>query len=248
MTPTPSRSVNKPLIAALFLLFLAPVVGSRLWFSKPPEAAGGTFVAHVATNLAHYSFKPVPIDENAMETLATTNIVNGDFRKGTTRITAFAADWMSKQAQQMSVVQHTPDVCWIQTGFKAVDMGQPGMVRLQFGTNQIGFECRVMVPPGGRPELTLWCTLLNGRPIEEGFRFSNADLMKETGGQTKLSSRIRGFNMLLGALRTRTRADGTKQFLRLSTSVERSWKDSLAELQDFATEWVRFEPASAPRG
>lgn len=228
-------------LIALFALFLTGPALAWAWYhvgTPPPEV---TYSVHPREHLPGYTFVPEPVTARAIDMLATTNFINGHFTRDTTRITVFAAFWSAETAKQMSVVSHTPDVCWVGTGFTALDLGQPKMVTLPVEPTPITFECRLFSPPqGGSPELTLWCTLLGGRFLEEGFRFDgDIGIDRDMGAGFYGSSRKRAVNFFLRAITERTPSNAKKQFIRFSTSLDgEDWPEVLDQLKAFAVDWL----------
>ena len=96
------------------------------------------------TNIPGYSFIPEPVSDAVMNTLGTTNILSGtfyrsvpyqlptpDFHLPPERVTIFLASWSAGDNKGLTAIQHTPDICWGGSGWKALNLGQP----LQIGVN-----------------------------------------------------------------------------------------------------------------
>lgn len=227
----------------LALLYLAGPGLAWAWYhlgSRPPS------VRHVLRPrpvVAGYTFDAQPVGAAAIETLATTNLINGSFRRGDEAFTVFAADWRAETAREMSVVQHTPDICWVGAGFRVLELGQPRSVTLELSGKPVPFECRVFQAPGAEvPEMTVWSTLVGGRFLEEGFRFSANTSTNNLGGEGALDrARVRGANMFLRALRLREPSNGSKQFVRFSLPVRDDWRAALKAIETFAPLWLELE-------
>ena len=190
---------------AFAALFLACVVGVWVWFH--PELAGDAasksrafsyLQISVETNLPGFDYVAQPLEQSELETLSTTNIVNGLFQAQGSRAVpgvlrdsgfrVFFATWQANSGQGLAVVQHTPDICWIGAGWKPVDLGQPKQITLSFPLGlpaskavnapestaiQLPFECRVFQSPGGKTrELVIWCTLVGGQVLSESGVFN----------------------------------------------------------------------------
>ena len=223
-------------------MFLTSSVGAWAWFHINPRMPARYLRLEIQTNLVEFSFVAEPVSEDAMAILSTTNLFNGSFlRDHHDRFTVFAGEWMGKDAREMSVVQHTPDICWIGAGAKPVDLGQPQTTEIDFDGVKVVFECRVFkLAPNEPAELTIWCALASGQVMTEGGRFSG-DINDEYE-RKKLSyhfNRIRAMNMFLQAVKERIPADGSKQFVRLSTSVEGDWRITLAKVKEFGRRWLQ---------
>ena len=140
----------------------------------------------------------------------------------------------------MSVIQHTPDICWVGGGAKPADLGQPETVEVEIAGKTILFECRIFrMSPGLPLEMTIWCALASGQVVTEGGRFSG-EYADEWDRKRKdiYFSRIRAMNMFAQAVSQRLRSTGSKQFVRLSTSVEGDWRMTLLKLKEFAPKWL----------
>lgn len=227
-----------PIIA----LFLLGPAGAWAWFhlgTRPPEVA---YEFAVRPAVPGFTFTAVPVGEKEMDVLATTNLVNGEFSDGTRRFTVFAADWKAETAKQMAVVQHTPDVCWVGAGFRPVTGRAPTATPFTLDGVEIPFQLRVFEMPGAsRQELTVWCTLVGGQILEEGFRFSGpVDSGDRSDDEAlRLAKRVLQANQFFRNVQARTASDGSKQFVRISTQVDHGPVDeSLDALRRFAAEWV----------
>jgi hypothetical protein len=226
-------------------LFSVALVGAWGWFYvgvTPPEKS---YVLHAKESLPGYQFKPMPVGEQAIETLATTNLLNGTFEGGTAgdRFMVFSASWAAKGAKQMGVLGHTPEICWVGAGFKLISMGEPAFLEVDLAGERVPLECRIFQAPDRRSlEMVAWCSVVSGQFLEEGFRFQ-----AERGqqGESRLNqadnARIRGANSFVRALAARQPGDGTKQFVRFSTPVSGDWKESYQRLQKFSQEWLELE-------
>ena len=251
-----------PLI--LLGLFAAAIVSAWAWFNAapPPDAAGIRLEAR--TNIAGHTFIPEPLGRGALELLSTPDVVNGFFAASNSAksdgkepqpVRVFAAEWTAAHAQGMTVVQHTPDICWVGAGWKPIDIGQPKQVEIEVPvvqppgssasapkTVKLPFECRVFLSPDGHSrELVLWCTLVSGRVLPEQSRFDpgkeQSDDLTERERQLAAGRRLTA-GYFAEALKHRLRARGTKQFARLSAPVDGAWTEPLSELQTFASEWL----------
>ena len=224
-------------------LFAAAIAAAWAWFHvgvTPPEKS---YVFHTRSEIPGYKFTAVPVGEEAQAILATTNLVNGQFEgPGKDRYTVFAADWAAK-GKQMSVLGHTPEVCWVGAGFQLMTLGEPPFMEIQLGGERISLECRVFRTPDGRSlEMVVWGSLLSGQPLEEGFRFQ-PDRTQGAGSTANMNmnARTRSLNSFLRTLVSRQPGDGTKQFVRFSTPVSGDWKEALQRLERFAGQWLDLE-------
>ena len=225
-------------------LFAAAIAAAWAWFHvgvTPPEKS---YVFRTRAEVPGYKFTAVPVGEQAQEILATTNLVNGQFEgPGKDRYTVFAADWAAKGSKQMGVLGHTPEICWVGSGFQLTSLGEPPFMEVLLGGEKIALECRVFRTPDGRSlEMVAWGSLVSGQPLEEGFRFQPDREKKSTGSLDQAAnSRTRGMNTLVKALASRQPGDGTKQFVRFSTPVTSNWKESFQRMERFAVQWLDLE-------
>lgn len=237
------RPTARQLIMLAFL-FLISSVGAWAWFHVNPRVHPSSLHFELQTNITGFAFTPETVSAEAIEILSTTNLFNGNYtRERRDRFTVFAGEWIGKDAREMSVVQHTPDICWIGAGAKPVNMGQPETVDIDLNGVKTTFECRVFkLADNAPPELTLWCALVSGQIITEGGRFTgNTDDEWKRKSLLMRFNRIRAMNMFLFAIRNRIASDGLKQFVRLSTSVDRDWKSTLERLQSFTKKWLEVK-------
>jgi len=178
--------------------------------------------------------------------LATTNLVNGSFAgPGGRRVTVFAAEWTARDGQSMSVVQHTPDVCWVSGGWLPVRLGQPEQVEIEIAGRRLPFECRVFGGPGGfRKELVVWCTLVGGQVLAEPDRWvTETDATVDRGERFVIAGRRMATGQFLDNVRNRRKASGEKRFVRLSAPVDGEWPEALEELRRFAPGWIAVSDA-----
>lgn len=232
-------------------LFFGLIVAARAWFWSAPSTPTEFLRFTVNREPANWKFVPEPVGEVAQGILATTNLFNGTFvgPEGQ-RITAFAAHWLAESSEAMSVVQHTPDICWVGAGWKPSLAGQPERVQLAVGERAIPFECRVFTPPGGHgQELVLWSTLVGGSLIEETDRWS-IEQSTEVDSRTRWdwAGRRVGANQFVKNVLQRRRGVGEKQFVRFSTSMTDGWQAALERMKTFAPLWLELSVEGSSLG
>lgn len=246
-TSTPRRSSAQVLILTLF--FFCSSAGGWAWFHVNPRDFPVYYHFNPRTNLVDYEFIAEPVSEEAMEILATTNLLNGNFiRRNENRYTIFVGEWNATDVKGLSVVGHTPDVCWVSAGAKPVELGQPEIVELDFDGVKIPFECRVFrMRDDLPPEMVMWCALASGQVYYEGGRFTGNSANKlETLNNIAKANRTRSINSFISSVSQRIAADGTKQFLRFSAPVGSDWRINLVQLKEFARRWLRLEIKRSP--
>ena len=253
------------LTTGVFALFILAVVGAWGWFHWFPRNFTTRMRLSVRPSVTGYSFTNDLVTPDVLDMLAvsTNDLVSGVFQpsggrtargngRNNGRYSVFYAGWSARSAKEMSVVMHTPDVCWVGAGAVPVALGQPGWVELNLGGASAPFECRVFELRPNQRELTLWCTLVNGQVYGEAYRFAPASPRVSGGAsvadaaQAKVAAGRRvGGNQFLHAVRERVPGTGEKQFVRLSTTVEGAdWAGALERLRGFGAAWLTLELVS----
>ncbi len=236
-------------LVVINLLFLIAAGGAWAWYHvRPPlPPIRYSFTARMA--VPGWQFKSDPISETAAQILATTNLLNGSFTgPGGARVTAFMGTWSAEKSREMSVVSHTPDICWVGAGWTPVPKAHPDRMDLEWAGMRIPFECRTFRAPGGtHEEITLWCTLANGLVTGETGRFLVPD---DPGAgrierQAPQSRRLAG-SQFLDAIRNRSAGTGDKQFVRFSTRLQGDWKAALSSLKSFGQDWLELTATTSP--
>ena len=233
-------------------LALSSVSVSWAWMHLGPEPDGNGLWLKVAQSVQGYRFESEPLTDIALSMLNTAHYLNGDFRaEKKNTITIFAADWTSSGGD-LTVVQHTPDICWVQGGWTYGEMVGLRQVMMSIPRSdgeemrEIPFECRVFVSPDGqRRELTVWCTLIGGAPMVETP--SNMDMPglpaffqhgKIRGPINRTRLAVQKF---VSSVKKKIPSNGSKQFIRFSTTLTGEYAESLERLEAFAAKWITFE-------
>ena len=231
--------------AILTVLFLGAVGGAWAWYHVKPKRFPVNYAFQAADTIAGYKFKAEPVGDEAVQTLATTNLFNGVFRSVSgERFTVFMGTWDAARSKELAVVGHTPDICWVGAGAVPVSVGQPDQMELDFSGTKIPFEVRAFQMPGTTKhlELTVWCTLISGQVFAESDRFELKDSSVGTADARKtLAGRKLARLQLVRAIRERVPGDGSKQFVRFSTSLEGDSKPALERIEEFAQRWLRLK-------
>ena len=231
------------------LLTVAAISGAFGWMHLGAINPTQGIRLETAESVVGYEFSHESLSEFALGMLLTTNYVNGVFRReGESPVTVFAADWES-DGSGLTVVQHTPDICWVQGGWTYGESGLPSSVEMEvsFGTRSnsvsIPFECRLFVSPDRvRKELTLWTTILGGVPVAESPSIAaDNDLPsffqhgKIRGPITRTKMAARRFT---DAVARKAFATGDKQFVRFSITASHDQNHDLDQLRNFASRWL----------
>lgn len=225
------------------VLFFATVLAVRAWFASGSEKEVERLHFRVRDELPGWKFEPEKVADRAQEILATTNLFNGNYYSTNgQRITTFVAEWRAESSEAMSVVQHTPDICWVGAGMKPANLGQPERVEIELGGRSIPFECRVFGPPqGSNQELVLWCTLVGGAILPETGRWAVEDGMRLQGRSAAFwAGRRVATGQFFDNVTKRRRGVGEKQFVRFSALVDGGWQSTLERLESFAPAWIEL--------
>ena len=242
MSSVIKKGPNLTAVILVAVIFVAAVAGPWAWFNVRTPIPEKWLVFHPQHELSGLVFKNEPVEAEARETLATTNLLNGIYYNSDHRFYAFAADWLAKDARQMSVVQHTPDICWVGAGFELVDLGQPTTIPVNFGGQTVPFECRIFkVPKSEHYEMVFWCTLVSGQILEEGNRFVSRPEAGTAEERHNANGRLRAAAQFVRTVTGRLRGDGSKQFVRFSAPVVKDWKATAETLKQFAQKWLELE-------
>ena len=224
--------------------FLAAVGAAWAWYFVSPKQFPVSYSFRPTNHISGHYFKPETIGEEAVQTLATTNLFNGSFiGPSAERFTAFIGTQDGGDAKQMGVVGHTPDVCWVGAGWTPVSVGHPDKLELEFHGVKIPFEVRTFRPPvGGQLELTVWCTLLSGQVYSESDRFElAADASENRQARQAQAGRHLMRSNMLRVIRDRIPGNGSKQFVRFSTNLNGDWQSALERLRQFGERWLELQ-------
>lgn len=251
-SPSPA-SLRSALPRALLLsgLFLLAVGGAWSWYNVNPKRFDTAYQFSVRNHIPGMTYRTNAVDATVVETLATTNLVDGVFEvNGVPRYAVFMGTWDASNSKQMGVVAHTPDICWVGVGWIPVSLGQPNSTELDFHGVKLPFELRVFqAGDSSRREMAMWCTLISGQVFEESSRFAASRPVTNTvpaegydaGKNQGAASRAHSAGQFIRILQNRIAGDGSKQFVRFSTPVDRDWKRSLEELRGFAAQWLELQ-------
>jgi exosortase len=238
--PTPASASSRfPIVATA--LFTAALIGAWAWFNVAVPPAPARYTFYLQKSIEGYRFEPEEVPQAAVEILGTTNLINGRFVGEHEEIRIFAATW-GKEAD-MSVVQHTPDICWVAAGWRPVKLGQPESVRIVSREKQVHFECRVFRSPDrNSKQVAIWCTLLGGSVLPEGTRWAiEDDSTLDSRNLAAASGRRMAVHHLMRALKERVPGTRNKQFLRLSTTLDADdWRSGLHGLQGFLSRFAEL--------
>ena len=99
----------------------------RVWFS------GGT-------NVANWTFQPIPVEKTAEVALAADKLLSGQFTNAAGQVVQiFSAKRYSENQNEIGLFMHTPDRCWTESGWK-IEAVLPDHVELQLHGLPVVFE------------------------------------------------------------------------------------------------------------
>jgi hypothetical protein len=250
-------------LLVLFASFLGAILFPRLWLQPTAVHAFSVVRLRTQTNIPNYRFVPEPVDESVIDGLGTANILSGNFISITNqsqRFTIFFATWPEDTPATFKGLGHTPDVCWIGAGWlPAASEGlQVFDVEIPFTQNpqspsaakpseaeshsrppwSLTFHTQTFERPGtGAQEQAAWCTLVAGKPLAGSVPLNS---LSRTALGSFYHSRINHLLQLTDAVAIRS-IRGGKQFVRFSFPVESASDFTRAELQSFASQWLRAD-------
>jgi hypothetical protein len=239
---------KSPVPIAPFLIgaaFLGANGAAWGWYNLSPKQFPVSYRFMPRHEVQGWRFLPEPISAQAQEILATTNLFSGTYSNARgDRVTVFLGTWDANNPKQMSVVGHTPDVCWVGAGWEPVAGGHPDKLHVAFGTISIPFEARTFLTPDKHSrELTAWCTLVSGQLFEEEKRFELPDNAKKASPMERQGPAARHTlkSKLTKVISQRIPGNGSKQFVRFSTSSKGSPSASFDLMADFGTRWLELQ-------
>jgi hypothetical protein len=165
-SPAKPSSVNSEAYRSLpaVLLFGLAVMGTALWAWIPWPPPQDPVFLKARQEIPGYRFQPIPLGQQVAETLATPDLLNGQFWDArSNRVSVFHASWQPGQGTGAVVFGHTPELCWVGAGFSTLHLGEPSQVSWGFSGGSIPFQCRILQHPVlAAPEITLWAACLDG--------------------------------------------------------------------------------------
>ncbi len=250
-------------VLVVFFAFAGVVAGAWAWFHVAPRQYEASYSLRARAGVPSFTYTNVVLTDAVLEALSISSnlVVNGTFTRTarkSERITVFLATWLAKSAREMSVVQHTPDICWVAAGAVPMSLGQPAQLEVRVGETSFPFECRLFRLGERDLELSIWCTLVNGQPQPElavGAGSAPRELTNTPTGFEDKSRRADGAarrqagSQFLNAIRNRIPGSGQKQFVRLSAPVHgENWATALQSVSEFAGKWLEVEVRRSTHG
>lgn len=232
-------------------LFCVGVAGAWLWvwLGRTPQAEILQFNGR--TQWSGYRFTAHTNDPAAIIKLATTNVLDGEFI-GTSNFIGrvYLASWSAEEGRNISLVEHTPDICWPSVGWTPRDLGQPQQVVIPLGSTNLPFECRVFQAAGGHQEMVVWCSLLGGSvmPELELLKMNAKDSGEQSHASRSVSVRRRlKITQFLETITHRLPTQGSRQLARYSVPITSTWQDSLQQITNTCQQWLELK-VTKPKG
>jgi hypothetical protein len=183
------------------------------------------------------------LDTQTKKILEASELFNGHFLDArSNRVSVFAADWQPGQGD-LDSLGHTPEKCWVGTGFQIVPFGGPSELSILVGRRQIPFQCRVLKHSNlAAPEITLWVACIDGQcdgiPYQPPIQQIEDSYAVRAQYLTLLPSYKNRWAFFCERLLLRSNPAAHKQFIRLSTPMTTEWQSALVELAAFANRWL----------
>jgi hypothetical protein len=219
------------------LVVLAALIGvvwgfPRFWYTKTDTAAVTQWL-QVRTNIAHWKFRDIAVDKSAERLLVADRLHNGEFipvstnRRPGLPVRVFAAWRLKEDPREIGLFVHTPDRCWVQSGW-SIESTAPEIVQTPVHGRDLAFERRIFQFHGQR-ELVYFTGLVGGQtlPYRLDHNLSVSRRVVAAGAQDK--DRVQKANRwndsllwqrVMESFASRRPLLGPKQFLRISTPLD----------------------------
>ena len=224
-------------------LFGLAIIIPGTWFQShdwPPE---NRFFLNARREMPDYRFIPVSLGSLVENSLGTTEILNGHYMDARSqRVSVFFGNWPPGQGDFDSV-GHTPEKCWVGTGFQIVPYDGPSQLFIRIGGRQIQFQCRVLKHVDlVAPEITMWAACIDGLwdaiPYEPPLdQIENADAVLNRSHKILVSYKS-CWKLFCDRILFRSNPAARKQFIRFSVPLTTEWQSHLGELAAFASRWL----------
>src|SRR5262252_4303124 len=117
-----------------------PGTGEMCWLGEKMDVPG-------------WKYRAIPVDESAEKVLVADHIFNAEFvGDRATSIRAFSAKRYDEKANEIGLFIHTPDRCWVETGWRADPAENPTFKEVNLHGTSVLAERRVF-DYGGQREL-----------------------------------------------------------------------------------------------
>jgi len=207
--------------------------GAVRWFAERGEVTG-------------WKFENSPVSGTAEKVLVADRTVNGEFtREGSPPVRVFSAKRYAEKSNEIGLFVHTPDRCWVESGWK-IEPSAPELETVPVRGLPVPVERRVFSIKGHR-ELVFFFGLVGGEPLPYRLDHNLSASQRAGGKEARPGALTRAtdahfWGRLWTSFQSRSELFGPKQFIRISTPIERGNQEAAAErLRFFLGKWL--EPA-----
>jgi hypothetical protein len=223
----------------LACLFVTSIIGPYFWYQSYRLKNESEPLLGVKSCDPLWRCDPIPLSPRAKSILRPTEYVNSRYTlaNGQT-FSAFYANWNADSQTDITVIQHTPDVCWTLEGWRPI--GKADRIVCSLSNVSIPFKCRIFENQASkRKEIVFWCALANSSPIEESGMF---EILQPSAGENldwsnSASTYVRAENFMT-IVSKKISGGGKKQFLRVSTELLNSEQSAKENIKTFISSWV----------
>jgi hypothetical protein len=219
------------------------IISPSIWLKSRIRPSENQFFLNARREIKNYRFIPVSLGSLVEKSLSTTEIFNGHFIDARSqRISVFVGNWKTGRGD-LNSLGHTPEKCWVRTGFQIVPYSGPSQLGILFGRRQIPFQCRILKHSDlGAPEITLWAVCIDGIwdgiPYEPPLEKIKDDYTVLEQFQNALILCKWRWEFFYDRILLRSNPAARKQFIRFSTPIITEWQPALDELVAFANRWL----------
>lgn len=178
--------------------------------------------------------------------------------KSASRVTVFLASWTAETKAPLKVLGHTPDICWVGSGWKPVRTENPQRILIQLpiakaealdarrqkrdirdqSNGALTFETRSFeLSDSGQREHAAWCILVEGEIVNDTLQMTDRlPLLLEEANRGRFSH----LGEFCKAVQDRFSVRGAKQYIRFSVPGADNTEHSIASLGYFASQWLKI--------
>lgn len=240
MNHSPQRVLLPPLALAVALAVVW--VFPSFWYTNRGSAPRQWLAER--TELPGWKYRPVPVDQSAEKILVADRMVNGEFKSGAgAEVRVFSAKRYDEKANEIGLFIHTPDRCWIDSGWRMEPESEPTVRLIELHGMRIQAERRIY-RYGELRELVYFFGLQDGQPLPYRLDHYLSTGRRSSGGGEASRDFIRATDLhfwgrLWDSFKSRREVRGPKQFVRISTALGAEDVRAADErLEKFLHEWL----------
>jgi hypothetical protein len=225
-------------ILVVWSLFALCLAAPWLWFHFPASDNNSTpgIRFSATTNVTSMSFSPELLSESVLRLLAYPHYVNGSYKAIDGKIIRlFLVDWNQKIPHNLDVMRHTPDVCWVSSGWVPVTTISNTSLTLNVIETKLVFQSRVFATPSEKNhELVIWAALIGGRTVAESppskyeHNINLPHIVRSFWARRRLD-----LYYLWRGISKRDTGDRSMQYIRLSTPISKVNRESITEISNY---------------